>query len=117
MIEKILIVLILLISTVASHAQMVLEYDISSDNNIISLPLSGSVNVSVDWGDGSPLPIYTTASDKEHIYTSSGTKTVTITGSLSHFGSNTSPLENNRLSKVKKLGWIGAYKFTVCFFI
>jgi surface protein len=75
----------LALSTVA-NAQMVLEYDIITPNTIIALPLNGTVDVSINWGDGSEVEIVKIAVSKSHTYTTVGVKTVTITGTLTQFG-------------------------------
>ena len=72
----------------ASNAQMVLEYDIAVANTKIEIPLNGSVNVNIDWGDGSVLESFNTKGNKIHTYTITGIKTVTISGTLTEFGSN-----------------------------
>ena len=68
-------------------AQMVLKYKITSPNTSITIPLNGTVNVTVDWGDGSVKQKVTTVGSQKHIYVNIGLYTVTISGSLSHFGS------------------------------
>lgn len=88
-----------------ANAQMVLEYNIAIANTKIELPLNGTVNVEVDWGDGSPLENFTTVGFKPHIYTAIGVKTVTITGALTHYGIYFNALGNTSLSKV--LSWEG----------
>ena len=65
--------------------QLVFNTNLSAGTTI-TLPLQGTVDVTVDWGDGNNK-ICTTAGNQDHIYTIEGTYTVTITGSLSHFGS------------------------------
>jgi surface protein len=66
-------------------AQMILQYQIPASGTEISLPLNGTVNVTVDWGDGITEKV-TDAGVRSHTYTSTGTKTVAITGSLTRFG-------------------------------
>jgi len=103
-IKHIFSVLILLLS-LGVHAQIKLEYNIDVPNTQIALPLAGTVNASVNWGDGSPLEIFTTAGDKPHIYTTTGIKTVIISGTLTAYGSETNALGNARLTKV--VSWVG----------
>jgi len=70
------------------EAQMVLHYDTNnSAGTTITLPLGGTVIVSVDWGDGTPTENFTTAGNQDHTYATAGDYTVSITGSLTHFGS------------------------------
>lgn len=56
-----------------------------SDGTTITLPLHGTVDVTVDWGDSGGTEDFTTASDQDHLYASEGTYTVTISGSLTQF--------------------------------
>jgi surface protein len=89
---------------------MILEYNIAllvSPNNIITLPLYGSVNVTVIW-DSSDIDDYTTTGDKTHTYNSLGTKTVYIIGSLTHFGHDSASYNYaDRLISVISFGEIG----------
>lgn len=51
-----------------------------------TLPLYGTVDVTVDWGDGSQ-DSYTTTGDKTHTYSGDGTYHIRISGTLTTFGS------------------------------
>lgn len=67
---------------------MVLNIDTSLDaGTTISLPLRGTVNVLVYWGDGS-ASIHTTATDLSHTYAAEGKYTIQITGTLTQFGNS-----------------------------
>ncbi len=79
-------------------AQMVLKYQINSSNRKIALPLNGTVNATVDWGDGSTKKIFTSAGSQTHTYSVNGSFTVTISGTLSWFGSREIPLGPNLIS-------------------
>ncbi len=68
-------------------AQMVLKYKTTVLNTVISIPLNGTVNVTVDWGDGSSKETFTSAGVQTHKYVLNGSYIVKISGSLSHFGS------------------------------
>jgi surface protein len=65
---------------------MKLKFITSSDGRSIKLPLYGSVNCTVDWGDGSSPENYTTAGLKSHTFITAGTYIVSISGSLGQFG-------------------------------
>lgn len=86
--------LFLTLLTLFSHtlnAQMTLEFNTNlSAGTTVTLPLNGTVNVTVDWGDGSTEP-FTTTGNKNHTYASEGTYTVTISGSLTQFGASGYP--------------------------
>jgi len=85
---------------------MILEY-IVEDGGEITLPLSGTVNVNVNWGDGSEIETFTTTGNKNHTYINSGTYTVSISGTLTRFGSNSTYPNANKLYKVLSFGEIG----------
>ncbi len=79
---------------------MNLEY-LVSNNDTITLPLFGTVNVSVDWGDLSS-DTYTTTGEKTHTYTNAGTYNVIITGNLTIFGNGLNGNTSN-FSKLKRI--------------
>jgi surface protein len=54
-----------------------------------TLPLAGTVNVRVDWGDGTG-EIFTTSGNKTHTYATGGQYRVRVQGSLTGFGANVS---------------------------
>ncbi|HSY61292.1 MAG TPA: hypothetical protein VK796_05415, partial [Cytophaga sp.] len=113
---KLLLTTFILLLAFVVQAQMVLEYDIVPANPTISLPLYGTVNVSVDWGDGSAVQTFTTAGDKNHTYTSMGTQTVTITGTLTHFGSTANFSNKKRLTKVHSWDGLGLTSLSNAFY-
>jgi hypothetical protein len=76
----------------AFSAPMTLTFNTAlglSGNNDITLPLKGTVNVTVDWGDGTATNAYTTAGDVTHTYAAPGIYNVAISGSLGWFGDTT----------------------------
>lgn len=85
--------------------KLILEYDIVTANTQIAIPLAGSVNVSVNWGDGSATEAFTTPGNKAHTFTTTGTKTVIVSGTLTAYGNSSINLGNARLTKV--LSWYG----------
>jgi len=84
-------------------AQMVLQFNTNlSDGTTITLPLYGTVDVTVNWGDGSSNT-YTEAGSQDHTYATEDIYTVEISGSLTQFGQYDYPnaeqltkYENNR---------------------
>ena len=112
--SKSLFFALLVVAKIAS-AQMVLEYEIITPNTQISIPLSGTVNVSVDWGDGTEVEKFTSTGNKPHTYTTIGTKTVTISGSLTAYGGSFS-INNARLSKVLSWDGLGIRSFSLGFY-
>lgn len=114
---KLILTTIILVFGSAAHAQMVLEYDIATANTEITLPLYGTVNVNVDWGDGSTIEAVTIEGLLPHTFTTTGTKTVTITGTLTQFrNDNISQLiKNERLTKVLSWDGLGIISFKYAF--
>jgi surface protein len=65
---------------------MQLKFTTTADGQSIRLPLYGTVNCTVDWGDGTATQDFTTYGKKYHAYETAGTYTVTISGTLTQFG-------------------------------
>lgn len=65
---------------------MQLVFSFPSAGSSIDLELWGTVNCTVDWGDGTATENFTTEGTKPHTYASAGTYTLEISGSLDHFG-------------------------------
>ena len=91
------------------EAQMTLEFNTNlGSGTTVTLPLYGTVNVTVDWGDGSSTDSYTTAGDKTHTYGTDGSYTVNITGTLTQFGHNGSGYSDaEKLVTVSSFGNLG----------
>lgn len=102
------------------YSDMRLVFDTTlSSGTTIEIPLNGTVNVSVDWGDGI-VESFTTTGYKPHTYSSPGTYTVKISGTLTGYGINS--INNStyaaKLTKVISFGKLGitslAYAFSRC---
>ncbi len=111
--KKLQLLLIALVCSLATNAQMVLEYEIPTTGDSIALPLNGTVDVTVDWGDGSQED-FTSTGNQWHVYETDGKKTVTITGALTHFGDNNDG--NNYLTKVLSWDDIGLTSLAKAFY-
>ena len=90
---------------------MVTTWEIPASSLSLKLPLSseGTYNFTVDWGDGNQSTI-TSHSDPEarHVYSSAGTYTVQISGTLTHWdGSNYDSGDAEKLVQVNSLGDLG----------
>jgi surface protein len=86
---------------------MILEYNTAlSDGTTITLPLKGTVNVTVNWGDGNS-DIFTTVGNKTHTYAIGGIYTVSLNGTLTGFGSIFYTENNLKLTRVLSFGNIG----------
>ncbi len=78
--------LLLIASTeLLAQTPMQLKYTTTAGNQSIELPIYQATNCVVNWGDGS-TDTYTTIGYKTHEYTSGGTYTVEISGTLEYFG-------------------------------
>ncbi len=94
--------------------EMILKFNTNlSSGTTVTLPLDGSVNVTVDWGDGDN-EAFTTTGEKNHTYASEGNYTVTISGTLTQFGS-TGCDNIEKLTSVDDFGDIGLTDLTNAF--
>jgi len=87
---------------------MQLTFTTTEANQQIAIPLYGTVNATVDWGDGSSES-YTSIGSKSHTYASAGTYAVKISGSLTQFGmgAGTTWTGSDKLISVDDFGEIG----------
>jgi surface protein len=81
----------------------------------VALPLNGTVNCTVDWGDGTPVESFNTAGTKSHTYASNGQYTINIFGAVTQFGV-TSFLQNKSYISVTKWDGLGITSFQGAFF-
>ncbi len=98
---------------------MVLEYTVTSTVNNIVLPLAGTVNCEVDWGDGTGLEAVT-STYPSHTYAEAGVYDVHITGTVTALNSNnslvaSSSARNTTLTAVRKWGKTGLTDLTDAF--
>ncbi len=104
--KQLLFLLTAIMLSWSAGAQMVMEFNTNlSDGKSITLPLYGTVNATVNWGDGNSNT-YITEGDQEHTYATEGTYTVSISGSLEHFGRYDYP-NADKLVKVTSFGNLG----------
>jgi surface protein len=90
----------------ADDPDLVLVFNTSLGNLTIELPLNGTVNATVDWGD-SLSDVYTTAGTRTHTYASGGEYTVRVSGTVTQFGSGATALTRPELTKCLSFGTIG----------
>ena len=96
---------------------MSLEYHTATGNLTITIPLYGTVDVLVNWGDTSTLYPYTTTGDKTHTYSSVGTFTVSIYNRLTQFGNGSTSYANaDRLYTVNSFGDISLTSLSGAFY-
>jgi len=95
---------------------MQLVFTTTADNQSIALPLYGTVNCTVDWGDGSATEDFTTTGDKPHTFATAGTYTVEISGNLTWFGKENSSWSGvGFLTDVNSFGDIGLTSLSYAF--
>lgn len=91
----------------------------------VTLPLSGTCNFIVDWGDGSVGQVTSaTDNDRIHTYASGGTYTITMTGILEGFQVNNGALKSYLIEvtqwgrtnlKYLQAGFFGCNRLTACY--
>ena len=96
--------------------KLLFDHD-SGSGSSITLPLAGTVDVVVDWGDGSDVEPVTEAGLKSRGYTApTGEVTVKISGSMTGFGSSSTIPNYDKLVGVESFGelgitdWSGAFR-------
>jgi len=73
------------IALLATDMVLLVDTTAPSATTTVTLPLAGTVNVTVDWGDGL-YDTYTTSGNKTHVYAVAGQYRVRVQGSLTGFG-------------------------------
>jgi hypothetical protein len=71
----------------AADFVMTLDTTLSDDNTVV-LPLNGTFDVTVNWGDDTSVETFTSDGDTSpsHVYENEGSYTIQISGALEHFG-------------------------------
>jgi surface protein len=82
-------------------SNLTLVYDTSKEpaNNTVSVPLSGAVNVTINWGDGTS-DSYITSGFKTHTYSNPGVYVVQVSGSMTALDHGTGTNTSNNKSKL-----------------
>lgn len=120
--KKLLITLITISSMWANAQNLELVFNTNlSSGTTITLPLQGTVDVTVDWGDGGSSQAINSAGNIDHKYTTEGEYTVKISGKLSQFGNgysgdNTGYKNSEKLIKVTNFGDLGIKSFLGAFY-
>ncbi len=113
--RKLLLFLLGVFLSLSTMAQMELVFDITAGDEI-QLPLYGTVNCTVDWGDATATENFSTTGDKSHTYSSTGTYTVSISGMLTRFGKISGIwMGVDKLTAVNSFGDIGLTQLSRAF--
>ncbi|MCD8206539.1 MAG: BspA family leucine-rich repeat surface protein [Bacteroidales bacterium] len=105
--------------TQLGEAAMILTYTITSANTTTKIPIYGTINCTVDWGDGSTVQAVI-SSQPSHTYATEGEYDIIINGKVTHlYSSNISSSGNPLpLTAVKQWGKTGLtdmqYAFRYC---
>jgi surface protein len=104
----------------AAPAAFVTKWDTSlGAGTTVSLALAGTVNATIDWGDGSATQHVTTAGPHVHDYGADGIRTVSVTGSVSaynSFSNGGAVSERAKLVSVESWGAVGFTSMTYAFY-
>ena len=96
---------------------MKLVFATTAANQQVKIPLKGTVDVVIEWGDGSDNDTITTAGNVSHIYTTAGTDTVRIIGTFTGFGySSVLPEYQNTIREVIQWGNVGLEDLSYAFY-
>jgi len=93
----------------------VVEFTTTSASQTVQIPLAGTVDVEIDWGDGTVEAV--TSTYPEHTFAAAGTYTVHVTGTASTLGGTTvtSALWTDTVTAVKSFGDLGFTSFARAF--
>lgn len=102
---------------------MILEYTIPADNTTIAIPPCGTVNIYVDWGDGSTDTLQDeispySSNQLSHVYAKAGKYNIKIYGNTTLFQcGNAATMSNSRkyITAIVSWGNIGITDFTYGF--
>jgi surface protein len=97
-------------------ANLVLVYDTSKEpaNNTISVPLNGTVNCTIDWGDGTS-ETHTTTGFKTKTYANPGVYVVQISGTMTQLGHGVGAVTTDNKDKLVRCLSFGAVGLTSLF--
>ena len=93
-----------------------MTYLTTENNQEITLPLYGSVEAYVNWGDGTPEELFETSGNYNHTYIIAGEYQVSISGTLERFGNGIEGYPNaDKLIRVNNFGTIGLISLSGAF--
>jgi surface protein len=101
-------------SAASINPDLVLVFNTALGDLTVEMPLFGTVNCVVDWGDGSS-DAYTTTGTKSHTYASGGVYAVRLSGTLTEFGANVSRPELVSCLSFGEVGLVNLFQaFRAC---
>lgn len=86
----------------------------SSMKNTLILPLTGTVDATVDWGDGKTEAV--TAVNPQHVYEQEGEYYVTVTGSVTALGNRLTKTSQSAIVRVIQWGQLGLESLDEAFY-
>lgn len=86
----------------------------SSMKNTLILPLTGTVDATVDWGDGKTEAV--TAVNPQHVYEQEGEYYVTVTGSVTALGNRLTKTSQSAIVRVIQWGQLGLESLEEAFY-
>lgn len=97
-------------------AAFVVKVDVtaSSMKNTLILPLTGTVDAMVDWGDGKTEAV--TAVNPQHVYEQAGEYYVTVTGSVTALGNRLTKTSQSAIVRVVQWGQLGLESLAEAFY-
>ena len=127
---KLFVCIVCTLAVKFASSQLVLEHYFESvgvGGRSIDIPVKGPYRITVDWGDGSRKESFEevnasktlfSRSDRfiSHSYSKPGIKTITITGSLTEYGSSSPDLDNSTLRRVLSWDGLGIKSFKDAFY-
>jgi autotransporter-associated beta strand protein/surface protein len=82
----------------------------------VTLPIRGTVNATVYWGDGGS-DTYNVAANRDHVYADAGTYTITIDGTMTQFGNGDAGYANaDKITSVTSWGCTGLTSLNGAFY-
>lgn len=95
---------------------LVVDPSLGFGEGVVELPLGGSYDVTIDWGDGSPAVAYSDADEDmpSHTYEDPGTYEIAITGSVDIFGRF--DVQTTYLTSVESWGNLGIQGLPYAFY-
>jgi surface protein len=93
------------VRTSSSLLSLTYKTDLLTTATDIKVPLFGTVNATIDWGDGTSIQTVTTPGNISHTYVTPGVYTVRIRGTVTHFGNEDLTIHDSANALVSINSW------------